>query len=278
MAGTTRTRAFIATVAATLSFALMVGAPPSASAARSEPKGFPPLVAVTGARAATTAICSPGVCFYYVGARQTGLSANGSSVALTQAEPIVGANDFHSLAELAVESADQQEIVEVGWTVDENLNGDSVPHLFVYHWIDGVSTCYNACGFVASARGPQAGDPVTVGSVGRFKIQFEKDRWVVSYNGNNVGYFPESLWGGSFTKAGLVQAFGEVAAGEATSPQTQMGNGTLGSMPKSAAIKNFALLGSARASLSYYVYGGEAGYDYGKLTRAGMRFGGPGGA
>lgn len=47
-----------------------------------------------------------------------------------------------------VQSEDGRHIVEVGWTVDRELNGDAQPHLFVYHWVDGQATCYNGCGFV----------------------------------------------------------------------------------------------------------------------------------
>ena len=85
--------------------------------------------------------------------------------------------DFHSLAELAVLSSDGQQIVEVGWTVDRGLNGDDDPHLFVFHWVDGVGTCYNGCGFVPITDGSNLGDaagmtlPVSATDVQQFWIQ-----------------------------------------------------------------------------------------------------------
>jgi hypothetical protein len=45
-------------------------------------------------------------------------------------------------------TTDRNFIVEVGWTVDDSLNGDYRPHLFVYHWVNNGETCYNGCGFV----------------------------------------------------------------------------------------------------------------------------------
>lgn len=66
-----------------------------------------------------------------------GVTATGAAVSITQNQPKVAAEDYHSLAELAVESTDQNQIVEIGWIVAQDVNGDSLTHLFVYHWVNG---------------------------------------------------------------------------------------------------------------------------------------------
>ena len=43
------------------------------------------------------------------------------------AKPALATSDYHSLAELAVQSADGNHIVEVGWNVDRVVNGDDDP-------------------------------------------------------------------------------------------------------------------------------------------------------
>jgi hypothetical protein len=56
----------------------------------------------------------PGVFFNYVSGYQVA-EADGASVRLFQAKPYLARDDFHSLAELAVISADFLQVVEVGW-------------------------------------------------------------------------------------------------------------------------------------------------------------------
>jgi Neprosin len=244
-------------------------------------KGFPGSTAsnVIEPNATTTYLCGSAFsCYYYVGANQWGLSATGASVAFTQAKPTVGANDFHSVTELAVESSDGRQIVEVGWIVTQNVNGDNLPHLFVFHWVNGNATCYNGCGFVPVSTPVPAGGVVSVGTIGKFKIQFKNNRWQIIYNGYLVGYFPESIWGGSFTKAFEVQVFGEVCGSPTTYPKTQMGNGILGSKLSSAIIKNYALLGStiAPALSPYGINVNYTSYTYSNATATSLHYGGPG--
>ena len=110
--------------------------------------------------------------------------------------------------------------------MDRGLNGDDDPHLFVFHWIDGVRTCYNACGFVPfNEPGYSAGMklPVTTTPT-QFNILHHGAEWRVGYNGHWVGAFPDSEWGNRFKVAGLVQWFGEVSSPTASSC-TEMGNG-----------------------------------------------------
>ena len=219
-------------------------------------------------------VCNGGSCFYYVGASQAGITATGAVVSITQAQPVVGASDSHSLTELAVESADGQQIVEVGWIVAQAVNGDSAPHLFVFHWVNGVASCYNACGFVSTPGTFTVGQTLPVGVVGKFTIHHSTKGWITLYNGSQFGYFPNSLWGGTFTNPSLVQIFGEVASSPTAPPTSQMGNGILGSSTSLALIKSFSLEGSVNTpALSPYLVGDATIYNYGFATSTGLHYG-----
>jgi hypothetical protein len=163
------------------------------------------------------------------------------------AKPTLSARDYHTLAELDVQTADGNQVVEVGWTVDRVVNADSDPHLFVYHWVNGVKTCYNGCGFVQVSPNVKPGDTLANGTAKRFGIQYRADArgvgWWISFDSEWIGYFPEKLWldqgVASFNRAELVQAFGEVAAGSAK-PCSQMGNGAAGTDSSSAVLGSVA--------------------------------------
>ncbi|MGA8113318.1 MAG: neprosin family prolyl endopeptidase [Actinocatenispora sp.] len=212
--------------------------------------------------------------YTYVYGRQS-VATDGANVSLQQATPSLAGGDYHSLAELAVQSADGNQIVEIGWTVDQGLNGDTQPHLFVFHWIDLQATCYNGCGFVSTSSSIHAGDAVASGQTGTYKIVHANGQWQTWYNGTEVGYFPDSEWGNRYTRAGLVQAFGEVSSATET-PCTDMGNGTFGSAAGSAQIGGYSLInGASGASLSV-ADTNASWYDHGATTATSFRFGGPG--
>src|SRR5262249_29468221 len=145
-----------------------------------------------------------------------------------------------SLAEIAVESSDGQQIVEIGWTVDAMVNGDLQPHLFTFHWVDGRPTCYNACGWVQVSPDKMPGMRVVPGEAHRYEIRRIHDYWWLCYDGEAMGYSPQSEWRGQFTAVMLAQWFGEVAAG-AAAPCTQMGNGRFGIDASSAAYSDLHL-------------------------------------
>ncbi|MEV4344296.1 neprosin family prolyl endopeptidase [Actinoplanes sp. NPDC049596] len=173
---------------------------------------------------------------YNVGAQAAvtdGVHAN-----VTISKPKLEESDYHTLAELALQSGDKKQIVEVGWTVDRVVNGDDDPHLFVYHWVDKKSTCYNACGFQQYSANIKPGDTLPQDTVKKFGIQYFKNAWWIAYDSEWVGFFPESLWnkeGITFNKSGLIQVFGEVASTTTTPCWTQMGNGKKPKMNGSAA-------------------------------------------
>jgi hypothetical protein len=173
--------------------------------------------------------------FYNLGSE--GLSANPPTGAYTMAtinQPYLNSNDHHTLVEIAAESADEQQVIEVGATVDrDGVNGTDYthPHLFVFSWVNGVPQCYNGCGFVqyTGAGAVLAGADLSsaVGSFKEFGIEYFSGVWWISYGNNWVGYFPGSHWSGvspAFTSINFYQQFGEVAAGS-TTPCTDMGTG-----------------------------------------------------
>lgn len=211
--------------------------------------------------------------FQYVGGSQYA-AARGATVELDQAYPYVD-QAGHSLMELAIESSDGKQIVEVGWTVATDM--DNKPDLFTFHWVDGQGTCYNSCGFVSTVDNIRPGDTVVPGTTGRYGIVHSDSNheWDIIYDNETIGYYPDSLWGGRFTQTGLVQAFGEVASPDAHSC-TDMGDGTDGGAPGATKIGDFSLIGTDQpANLQAYESSSEH-YVYGQSTPTGMSIGGAG--
>ncbi|WP_042364055.1 neprosin family prolyl endopeptidase [Streptacidiphilus neutrinimicus] len=234
------------------------------------PPGLPPLVNGSGP------ICWFGACYDYVSGRQTTDTA-GATIRMLQADPAIkpGDTDSHSLQELALQSADQKSTVEIGWTVDLGLNGDLLPHLFVYHWVDGQESCYNGCGFVQVSHTAKAGMALRPGATAQFSILNLAGDWWVFYDAQAVGYFPGSLWGGAYDRAQVVTAFGEVAHA-ADSTCEQMGDGRLGTAHGSGWISDYRLLGAVDRSRLTVAATSPALYDAGRVTSTSFHLGGPG--
>ena len=243
-------------------------------------KGRTPGSTGVSTRALTT--CSPDACFKYSGVGQN-LSDNATSVRydLTIAKPHlpVEAGTYqnnwhdqkgrHSLMEVAAEApgttgGGQGNTVEVGWTVDYNINSGSFePHLFVHSWVDNVSQGYNmdpmanfndfSGGGGYSPVGP--GDALTgaIGTNKRFQLAYldnvasgGMEGWWVGYNSLWVGYWPISEWtseGETFVDATKVSAFGEIASWTDESC-ADMGTGDMAASGVGASISNFAITGS----------------------------------
>jgi hypothetical protein len=154
-------------------------------------------------------------------------TADGVYVAMDVRKPTLAKGDYHTLAELALQSADTQQTIEVGWNIDRSVNGDDDPHLFVFHWVNNQPTCYNVCGgFVPYKGGVAPGDTLPVGNLKMFGIQHVNGAWWIAYDNTLVGYFPDKEWtsqGVDFTQGGYFQAFGEVAS---SSPNSCSGMGS----------------------------------------------------
>ncbi len=263
-----------AVVALALAGALV---PAIAGAEPSQPRSIYAFKAHPPVRGASPAIdaASP---YFYVSYGQIQATA-GAGGMLMQADPALAAVDSHSLGEIAVESADDQQIVEIGWDVDESVNGDLEPHLFAFHWINGVGTCYDGCDFVQMSTTRMPGMRVVPGEVDEYGIGYANGNWNLYYQGELIGYFPGSEWSGTFTSAGLVQWFGEVSAGSMM-PCTQMGNGTLGSATGAATMTGLYEINAAGthtpAQIAKIVVTSPTAYIDGDVTATGFAFGGPG--
>jgi hypothetical protein len=266
--------------AAALTTAVPATATPAAQANPTEhhaPKGIPPF-GRAGTSARTNSVPFPPTSFLYADAAQLA-TASGAFASITVEQPVVGPQDFHSNAEIAAESLDGKQIVEIGWIVDHNLNGDGLPHLFVFHWIDGVDTCYNGCGWVPLARAPFfAGQNLPVGATMQFKIQHVTTGtpgWQLSVNGIPIGEFPDTEWHGTFTHLDLAQWFGEVAASAAQPPCTEMGDGEFASSPTAARFSGIGLVNGPATNVSTLVTN-PALYTVNQTAPDAFRFGGPG--
>jgi hypothetical protein len=211
--------------------------------------------------------------YFYNAAFQSG-SATTSSARFAQYQPVVGVQDYHSLVEMAGESADGSNIIEVGWTVDPSVNQDSAPHLFVFHWISGTPTCYNGCGWVQVSQTRFPGMPVSLGVKPQlYAFKFDGTNWWIGYQGEWIGYFPGSLWNGQFAQLGFTQWFGEVAASSDT-PCTQMGSGAFGNSTGSAVI-NAEKFGGKSGALQGALTD-PSFYTVGSFTTKSYHLGGPG--
>jgi hypothetical protein len=208
---------------------------------------------------------------YALGAQEA--QVDGTWANLSIAKPVLAQGDYHTLAELAVQSADGRQIVEVGWNVDRSVNGDSDPHMFVYYWKDRQPSCYNACGFTMYSTNVKPGDTLPVGVQKRFGIQHSGGVWWIAYDSEWIGYFPDSLWNGNYTQGGLVQWFGEVASADST-PCTEMGNGQWASSGSATRIGSISFTNgpavnfTPRSTSSYY--------SVQALSDRTFRYGGPG--
>jgi hypothetical protein len=241
------------------------------------PKGKPPAVGKTRSTDKLLALT-----YFYNGGRQT-ITGTGASANLTIHTPSLDttAGDFHTLTEIAVQSANSQQIVEVGWTIDPAVNGNSNPHLFVYNWVNGSPGCYNGCGWVDNGSNSfDAGDALTSGTTKRFGILYSgtspNGQWWVHYDGAFVGYFPETDWGAAFNQSGLHQLFGEVAANSAA-PCTDNGNALYGSNPSAAVIGSTSIEGVLNANVNLTAFEDDPTmYDVNKLSGRTLQYGGPG--
>lgn len=230
----------------------------------------------THTTAASATNCYYGACYDYVSGYQY-VSSSGAYATFALARPEVDPRDSssHSLQELAVQSADGRQIVEVGWVVSKGINGDTLPHLFVYHWVNGQATCYNRCGFVSTSSAIKPGMRLPTYGTRTMQINHVSSRWEIRVNGTLIGYYPDSLWRGAYKRAGLIQTFGEVAA--LKSPTcVDMGNGRYASSTAASRIQGVKVLGTTtRTSLNLLVTR-PTSYTSKVLSTTAFRLGGPG--
>ncbi|MFI6077464.1 neprosin family prolyl endopeptidase [Actinoplanes sp. NPDC051343] len=206
--------------------------------------------------------------------------ADGMYAAIDIKKPVLAKGEYHTLAELAVQTADGYQTVEVGWNVDRAVNGDDDPHIFVFHWVNNVPACYNGCGFLPYDGGVKAGDTLPVDTLKKFGIEHFNNAWWIAYDTTYVGSFPDKLWTGQgvdFTQGQYFQAFGEVAA-PTTQPCSQMGSGQKVNDEKGtgARIGSVTFINGPAVNLS--MYSDNAVYGISPILKSvkSFRYGGPG--
>jgi len=244
------------------------GAPSTTSSPRSSPQGEQAGVGVCDARPVGE------LQYYYAGAYQD-IVSEGTQAYLDQPQPCLATSDLHSMAQIAVHSADKRQTVQMGWTVDRLLSGDTVPHLFVHHWVDGQPTCYNGCGYVQVSSTRRPGMPLSVTSTPQeYSILSYQGNWWIGYQSEWIGYFPGSLWNNTFSTTGVVQWFGEVQA-STSQPCTDMGTGEPATATSGGQISNISYFGTATAPA---IIVRPAGPYYGASSAGptAIRYGGPG--
>lgn len=208
-------------------------------------------------------------------------TADGMYAAMDIKKPVLAKGEYHTLAELAVQTADGFNTVEVGWNVDRAVNGDDDPHLFVFHWVNNDPACYNACGFeINEAGGVKPGDTLPVDTLKKFGIEHFANAWWVAYDTSYVGSFPDKLWtsqGVDFPKGQFFQAYGEVAAPNMT-PCSQMGSAQKvdDAAGTGARIGSVTFINGPVVSLN--MYSDNAVYGITPLQKSvrSFRYGGPG--
>ena len=186
--------------------------------------------------------------YFYVKEGQCGDNLLGASARFSVEHPTVGSwfgQDLHSLAEVAVirwiDGGKHANAIEAGWTV-RNTNGEK-PRFFIKSSLhdqeapgSDPALCYQVelteCGGFKWEAEPKPGAELPVGTTADIDIERSGDKWIVSVNGKEVGYFPVSAWEKSegFESANAVQWYGE-----ATRPGSfvkwacvEMGNGKVG--------------------------------------------------
>lgn len=247
------------------------------------PKVQPLLHRMTGMHAMTaTDACAPvagtGANYCWATAYQYPSSATqGASADYTQEDPAIAAGDAggHSLAEMWAGTTDLKEAIEVGWGVFPGVFGGTLPHLWVYHWVDGAPQGYDT-NFTPYVQSPAVGMVVTPGATVNYEVQYYQGNWWVGYGGTWFGYFAGSLWAHAaepFTSIGEVSWYGEVESA-LTQPATAMGNGIMGTQAGAATISNIHLVGSSVAL--GWIPPTSTKYSMGQQTASGFSYGGPG--
>jgi Neprosin len=238
----------------------------------------PPAPPRTGTLAEPPPVTDNAVNYFYAVGSQVG-DSDGAYANVVIAKPDLAKGDYHTLAEISVQSLDGGQIVEVGWSVDRTVNGDDDPHLFVYHWVNGAQTCYNACGYQAYSKTTVPGDTLPVNVSKRFGIQHSGGYWWIAYDTEWIGYFPDSLWDGQYTRSGVQQFFGEVAS-SSTKPCSEMGNGVDANKDTAARFGSITQLNGPDPSVSVKTIGPDSKngspYPAVQLSARTFRFGGPG--
>lgn len=235
-------------------------------------------------------VTDPNAYDYYAGAQQSysAASAEGAGGYFGQYVPSLGPSSGqagqHSLVELAVESADQQQVIEVGWIVAPRIFPDSRPHLFVFYWVDGQPKGYDYNFNYQSGLRPGAKVAVD-GKTHLYVIRFFQGNWWIRYDSTWIGFFNGTIWNtkanpNKFTQVSIAAWFGEVAVPKSQPSlcHIQMGNGIFGYNNGSAIVNNmyFVVNGTEITTYAQVVQTVASDYTVGNFTGSSFTYGGPG--
>ena len=259
-------------------------------AAPSAPAGAPPPAPGGGAPPAPTPLACDGVllsggCYYY-GSAGLIRAADGGGMTTSVNRPAYSNSGGagHTLDEIAVQGgASNGNIVELGWLVSSDQYTDDDPHIFVFHWKNWNETCYDGCGWQQYSNTYFPGQNINAlnGREVYIGYVFYRGNWWAWFDNQWLGYFPGTEWNNSYTKAALLQWFGEVASQNGVPPKTQMGDGVL--PPAASAAHMFTLCDvDAKAWVCWYrdrqslVATVPHYYDIQRVAFGDTRYGGPG--
>jgi len=122
-----------------------------------------------------------------------------------------GPGDDHSILQTWLQNYDKPllQSIEAGWTVDKNLNGDTLPHLFLFYTTNGYTAEGNNLGgynqqysgwkqYSSSVSpGARINGISTVGGQQfdiSIKFQLYQGNWWFAVQGSWIGYYPASLF------------------------------------------------------------------------------------
>jgi hypothetical protein len=259
-------------------------APPSPTGGAPPAPGGGPSPAPAGPLACA-GVPSFGSCYYY-GTAGLSRTADGGGMTASVNRPAYdnSGGAGHTLDEIAVQGgAKNGNIVELGWLVSSDQNGDNDPHIFVFHWKGWNPTCYNGCGWQQYSNTYFPGQNINALSGRELYIGyvFYKRNWWAWFDNQWLGYFPGTEWNNSYTKSALLQWFGEVASQNGVPPKTQMGDGVL--PPAASAAHMFTLCDvDAKAWICWYrdqqslIATAPNYYDIQRVAFGDTRYGGPG--
>jgi hypothetical protein len=203
------------------------------------PKGNPDAIS---AKAFVSCGAYPASCYSYAGKSQnySATPSEGGVINLPITKPTLLPTDYHSLTEFTVGTADGQQLVEIGTTVDLLVCGSAAntPCLFTFTWRNGVPNPagYNGATPLVGCAPYCMGSPVSalVGTTKSFVIQHLTTPipgWYLAFDGAWRAVWEDTNWTGATPPATFVTseqsiAFGEIAAGN-TPTQTDIASGVL---------------------------------------------------
>jgi hypothetical protein len=219
------------------------GAPPSTSLVApvaSSPKQEP----LTGFAPPKPREGYPKAPYYYAGdGYNTPEAWYGLSTGIQVGNPSISApGGTHSLGQIAAGGGTNgvEYTVELGWHRDEGFGAGS--RLFTYINKDHYKSNGEVGGDCYNCITPQEGSPYTlnqvleVGHTYQFTVEHSGGAWWFAVGPSWIGHENDSFWSGNFKSSKWLIMYGEVY--DTTGPNSQMGNGIIGTTAGSLIMNN----------------------------------------